>query len=366
MTTTTAPTTSAPDLDVLRARQQQIWSSGDYNKIAAITVPVAEALVASVGVYPGSSSSRRRHRHGSRGAGRRPPGCPGHRDRLRAGTPRHRTSPRRRRAARRRAGRDSRRAPSFPDESFDAVVSSIGVMFAADHQQAADELVRGPRAWAAAIGLASWTPDSFIGGMLGIVGRHVPPPAGAQSPVRWGVEETVAEPAGQRRRRPPRRGRAPCVSGSPAPSRSPTCSWPTTAPPTAPPSGSRGRAPLPCAPTSSTTRRTPTAARTARSSVTGSTCSSRLCGADRSDRPHHDPAPPTEITNTARRENDVPARSVGRLTLDQPGAQPPGRAASPTWRASPQHRTASQTPPPRRRRRRPQEWLRVMVLPAFA
>ena len=80
----------------------------------------------------------------------------------------------------------------FPDASFDVVVSAIGVMFAADHAGAAAELVRVTKP-GGRIALASWTPAGFVGGMLGIVGRHVSPPPGAQSPARWGVEETVAE-----------------------------------------------------------------------------------------------------------------------------------------------------------------------------
>jgi SAM-dependent methyltransferase len=73
----------------------------------------------------------------------------------------------------------------FADGSFDVVLSTFGVMFTADHQRAADELVRVTRA-GGRIGLASWTPDSFIGQLFGVIGRHVAPPAGAQSPARWG------------------------------------------------------------------------------------------------------------------------------------------------------------------------------------
>jgi hypothetical protein len=32
-----------------------------------------------------------------------------------------------------------------------------------------------------------------VGGILGIVGRYVSPPPGAQSPVRWGEEDVVAD-----------------------------------------------------------------------------------------------------------------------------------------------------------------------------
>jgi len=39
----------------LRAKQQQVWSSGDYNRIAALTVAVNETLVASAEVAPGEA-----------------------------------------------------------------------------------------------------------------------------------------------------------------------------------------------------------------------------------------------------------------------------------------------------------------------
>ena len=43
------------------------------------------------------------------------------------------------------------------------------------------------------IGLANWTPTGFVGRMLKIVSTHVPPPAGAMPPTRWGTEETMRE-----------------------------------------------------------------------------------------------------------------------------------------------------------------------------
>jgi hypothetical protein len=38
------------------------------------------------------------------------------------------------------------------------------------------------------IGLANWTPDSLIGQMFKVLGRHLPPPAGVQPPPLWGTE----------------------------------------------------------------------------------------------------------------------------------------------------------------------------------
>jgi hypothetical protein len=65
-------------------------------------------------------------------------------------------------------------------------------MFSADHQRAAQELVR-VTAPGGRIGMANWTPEGFVGGILRTVGKHVAPPAGAQPPTRWGVEATVTE-----------------------------------------------------------------------------------------------------------------------------------------------------------------------------
>jgi SAM-dependent methyltransferase len=101
----------------------------------------------------------------------------------------------RRRAAAERLDVEFVEAPAehlpFADGSFDVAVSAIGVMFVADHDRAAAELVRVVRP-GGRIALASWTRSGFVGGILAIVGRHVSPPRGAQPPVRWGDEDIVA------------------------------------------------------------------------------------------------------------------------------------------------------------------------------
>ncbi len=75
----------------------------------------------------------------------------------------------------------------FADASFDAVLSTFGVMFAPDHARSASEMARVCRP-GGRIGLANWTPESLVGQMFKILGRYLPPPAGAQSPALWGVE----------------------------------------------------------------------------------------------------------------------------------------------------------------------------------
>jgi SAM-dependent methyltransferase len=80
----------------------------------------------------------------------------------------------------------------FADASFDAVLSTFGVMFTPHQETAAAELLR-VCAPGARIGLANWTPGGFIGEMFKIVGRFVAPPAGVRSPLEWGTDARIAE-----------------------------------------------------------------------------------------------------------------------------------------------------------------------------
>jgi ubiquinone/menaquinone biosynthesis C-methylase UbiE len=80
----------------------------------------------------------------------------------------------------------------FSDGAFDAVVSTFGVMFTPDQAQAARELSRVCRP-GGRVGLANWTPQGFIGQVFKTLGRHVPPPAGALPPSRWGDEQQLQQ-----------------------------------------------------------------------------------------------------------------------------------------------------------------------------
>ena len=80
----------------------------------------------------------------------------------------------------------------FEDSSFDVALSTYGVMFAPDAPRAAAELVRVVRS-GGRIGLASWTPQGFLGGLFKVVGSFVPPPAGVKSPMQWGDEARIEE-----------------------------------------------------------------------------------------------------------------------------------------------------------------------------
>ena len=85
----------------------------------------------------------------------------------------------------------------FADASFDAVLSTFGVMFTPDQATAASELARVCRP-GGRIGLANWTPEGFIGQMFKVLGRHIPPPAGVQPPSLWGVEAHLRTLFGER------------------------------------------------------------------------------------------------------------------------------------------------------------------------
>ncbi len=87
---------------------------------------------------------------------------------------------------------DAERLP-FEDESFDAVISVFGCMFAPDHRAAAAELARvlkpGGR-----LAVAAWTPEGTIGKFFTMMAGHMPPPPeGFQPPILWGTEDHARE-----------------------------------------------------------------------------------------------------------------------------------------------------------------------------
>lgn len=80
----------------------------------------------------------------------------------------------------------------FGDGAFDVALSTFGVMFAPQAEVSAAELLRVVRS-GGRIGLASWTPQGFLGELFKTIGKHVPPPAGLRSPMQWGDEARIQE-----------------------------------------------------------------------------------------------------------------------------------------------------------------------------
>jgi SAM-dependent methyltransferase len=188
--------TTTITLEEVKARQQKTWSSGDYGRVAWLTVPLADVLCDAVDLRPGSTvlDVATGTGHVALAAARRFCKVMG----IDYVPALFETAARRGEAeglsVEFREG-DAEHLP-FEDGSFDYVLSAIGVMFTADHERAASELVRVCRR-GGRIGMVNWTPTGFVGEMLKIVGRHTPPPPGVRPPTRWGTEDAVRELLGE-------------------------------------------------------------------------------------------------------------------------------------------------------------------------
>lgn len=197
-TTTTHPASStsqaspAPDYPAIKHKQRSAWSAGDYSVVGVTLQIVGETLCEALDLRAGERVLDVAAGNGnvSLAAARRfcevtsSDYVPALLDR-----------------GRQRAEVDGlnitfREADAevlpFADGSFDVVTSSFGVMFTPHQEQAAAELLRVCRP-GGRIGLANWTPDSFIGQLFKTIGRHVPPPAGLKSPALWGRPERLRE-----------------------------------------------------------------------------------------------------------------------------------------------------------------------------
>jgi len=76
----------------------------------------------------------------------------------------------------------------YKDHSFDVVMSTFGIMFTADHDKAAAEMARACKS-GGRIGMANWTPASFVGAIFKTLGKYITPAPGVRSPALWGTEE---------------------------------------------------------------------------------------------------------------------------------------------------------------------------------
>jgi SAM-dependent methyltransferase len=181
-----------PDLAAVKQRQQQTWASADYAAVAARIVPMAEGLAQNAALRAGDRVLDVATGSGNAALAAARCGCevtgidyvPALLERARA------------RAAAERLEVEFAKGDAehlaFPDASFDAVLSCLGVMFTPDQERAAAELVRVCKP-GGTIGLVNWTPAGFIGQLLRTVGGHVPPPAGVRPPPQWGTEERLGE-----------------------------------------------------------------------------------------------------------------------------------------------------------------------------
>ncbi|PQZ58135.1 SAM-dependent methyltransferase [Achromobacter sp. MYb9] len=181
-----------PDLTALKARQQATWSSGDYAVVGTTLQIVGEQLCESLDVRAGQKvlDVAAGNGNASLAAARRwcevvatdyVPAL--------LGRARERAAAERLKIEFQEA--DAEALP-FAPASFDAVISTFGVMFTADQDKAAAELIRVCRP-GGKIGLANWTPDGFVGQVFKTIGKHLPPPAGVKSPALWGTRARIDE-----------------------------------------------------------------------------------------------------------------------------------------------------------------------------
>jgi len=84
----------------------------------------------------------------------------------------------------------------FADAAFDGVISTFGVMFAADQKKAAAELARVCRP-GGRLALATWVPGGAVEAFFGVVGKYADAPPPGPSPFAWGTPETVHDLLGE-------------------------------------------------------------------------------------------------------------------------------------------------------------------------
>ena len=191
-TTGDATAQPTPDLAALKSRQQSAWASGDYSVIGARLQIVGENLCEALDLRSGEKVLDIAAGNGNAtlAAARRwaevtstdyvPELLERGRERAIANG-----------LAVNFQQADAEALP-FKDASFDVVVSTFGVMFTPDQDKAAREMLRVSRR-GGRIGMANWTPESFIGQVFKTIGKHIPPMPGVRSPALWGTKARLEE-----------------------------------------------------------------------------------------------------------------------------------------------------------------------------
>jgi ubiquinone/menaquinone biosynthesis C-methylase UbiE len=179
--------TLTPDFAAIKQRQQATWATGDYAVIGTTLQIVGERLCEAVDLRAGErvldvaagngNATLAAARRFARVTSTDYVGALLERGKERAAVERLPVT---------FQEADAEALP-FADGAYDVALSTFGVMFTPDQEQAADELARVVKR-GGRIGLANWTPDGFIGQLFKTIGRHVPPPAGIRSPALWGTE----------------------------------------------------------------------------------------------------------------------------------------------------------------------------------
>jgi SAM-dependent methyltransferase len=83
----------------------------------------------------------------------------------------------------------------YEHSSFDVVISQFGHMFAPRPDVTISEMLRVLKP-GGTIAFSTWPPEHFVGQMFALVGKFVPPPAGAAPPPQWGDPSIVRQRLG--------------------------------------------------------------------------------------------------------------------------------------------------------------------------
>lgn len=186
------PSSLPIDLEALKRRQQATWASGDYAVVGTTLQIVGEMLCEAMDLRAGQCVLDVAAGNGNAALAAARRWC----DVTATDYVPALLEQARERAVGERLPMTFREADAenlpFADASFDAVVSTFGVMFVADHDRAANELIRVCRS-GGKVGMANWTPGGFIGQLFKTIGKHVPPAPGSRSPALWGTRSRLAE-----------------------------------------------------------------------------------------------------------------------------------------------------------------------------
>lgn len=183
---------AAPDYSAIKLKQQATWAAGDYSVIGTTIQIVGEQLCEALDLRAGERVIDVAAGNGNATLA----ACRRFADVTSTDYVDALLERGKERAAADRLTATFRHADAealpFGDGEFDAAISTFGVMFAPNQARAAREMSRVVRS-GGRIGLASWTPEGFIGQLFKLIGGYVPPAPGLNSPALWGTEKRLAE-----------------------------------------------------------------------------------------------------------------------------------------------------------------------------
>ena len=196
MSAVPSPSSPAIDLAAVKTRQQVAWSTGNYAVVGTTLQIVGENLCEALDLRAGSRVLDVAAGNGNATLAAARRWCDvTSTDYVAALLESGRARAQAEGHAVRFQEADAENLP-FPDASFDAVMSTFGVMFTPNQDQAAAELARVCRP-GGRIGLANWTPESFIGQLFKTIGKYIPPAPGVRSPALWGTKARLNELFGE-------------------------------------------------------------------------------------------------------------------------------------------------------------------------